>query len=122
MTLWDRLKAAILNRSSRLLKDKAPQSDSQRMLLRKRQRLMDGFIASERMLSPRPCTICDMNPMGGKVELWNGDIKSSLLGDQVTLYITGDKKEVDCKVMWRKENSMGLRFTSGFHPPTRRYS
>jgi hypothetical protein len=111
-----------MDRSPQMLKNRLPAYDSQRTLVRKRQRLMDGFLASDRMLTPRPCTICDMNPLGGKVELWNGDIKSSLLGDRVTLYITGDKKEVDCKVMWRKENSMGLRFTSGFHPPTRRYS
>jgi hypothetical protein len=122
MTLWDRLKTLFTSQSSAVIsKNSNAASGSERGLVRKKQRMMDGFISSDGMLAPRACTIWDMSPLGGKVELWNNDIKSSVLGDSVKLYVTGDRKEVDCKVMWRKDNSMGLKFTSGFHAPTRRY-
>lgn len=87
---------------------------------RKRQRLIDGFVSSSRMPTPRPCTVCDMSSGGSKVELWN-DGRSLISGDRVTLYIPADRKEVDAEVVWRKENAMGLRFTSAFRTPTRQY-
>ncbi len=51
-----------------------------------------------------------MNPLsGGKVETsWNGDIKSSLLGDQSTLSITGGQsRRVIASVMWRERKFDG---------------
>jgi len=91
-----------------------------RAAARKRQRLIDGFVSSGRMPT-RPCTICDMSSTGSKVELWDDNAKPLLPGDRVTLYIPGDCKEIDGKVVWRKANAMGLRFTSAFRAPTRRY-
>lgn len=124
MNLWDRLKAAITDtpKDGRKTLKFSGDFDAERRLVRRRQHLIDGFIASDNMFAPRPCTVCDMTALGGKVELWNGDIKSSALADRVKLYITGDRSEVDCKVVWRKDTKIGLEFTSAFHPPTRRYS
>lgn len=89
---------------------------------RKRQRLVDGFVSSARTPTPRPCTVCDMSLGGSRIELWGNDAKPLLPGDRITLYIPGDRKEVDAEVRWRKDKTMGLKFTSPFRAPTRRYS
>ncbi len=96
-------------------------ADSQRVLTRKKQRLHDGFIVSEGMLQPRACTLRDMTALGGCVDIWDTSVKAGLLRGTVTLYIPGDRKEVDCAVVWRRENSLGLKFTSPFRSPTRSY-
>ncbi|HEX2843225.1 hypothetical protein [Hyphomicrobium sp.] len=94
---------------------------SKRALTRKKQRLHDGFIVSEGMLQPRACTLRDMTALGGCVDIWDTSVKAALLRGPVTLYIPGDRKEVDCAVVWRRENSLGLKFTSSFRSPTRSY-
>jgi hypothetical protein len=96
--------------------------EAQRSTVRKRQRMTDGFIWSENMLKPRACTIKDMSALGAQIDIWNDEIKSSLLQGPLKLYSASDRNEVDCKMTWRKGNSAGLRFTSGFHSPTRKYS
>jgi hypothetical protein len=122
-TLWDRFRTALWwERGPEQGGTPKPDAASRRSIERKRQRLMDGLICSERMPAPRPCTICDMTDRGAKVELWTSDSKPSRPGDRITLYVTGDRKEVDGKVVWRKENFMGLRFMSEFHAPTRQYN
>lgn len=92
-----------------------------RALTRKRQRLQDGFISSEGMLTPRACTLRDMTALGGCVEIWDQTIKPGLLVGPLTLYIPGDRHEVDCTVAWRRDNLLGLKFVSPFRPPTRSY-
>jgi hypothetical protein len=96
--------------------------EAQRSTVRKRQRMTDGFIWSEAMLKPRACTIKDMSALGAQVDIWNEEIKASLLQGSLKLYSSSDRQEVDCKMTWRKGNSAGLRFMSGFHAPTRKYS
>lgn len=96
-------------------------ADSKRALTRKKQRLHDGFIVSDGMLQPRACTLRDMTALGGCVDIWDTSVKAALLRGAVTLYIPGDRKEVDCAVVWRRENSLGLKFTSPFRAPTRSY-
>ena len=104
-----------------------PSSDSceaatfERIALRKAQRLQEGFVWSERMLTPRACSIRDASATGARVDIWDETVKPSLLGGDLTLYFCGDRNEVDCSAMWRKGHSIGLRFTSRFRPPTRRY-
>jgi hypothetical protein len=98
------------------------ESDVERSAVRKRQRMTDGFIWSESMLKPRPCTIKDMSALGAQVDIWNEEIKASLLNGPLKLYSSSDRQEVDCRMTWRKGNSAGLKFTSGFHSPTRKYA
>jgi hypothetical protein len=94
---------------------------SGRALARKRQRLQEGFVVSEGMLVPRACTLRDMTPLGGSIEVWDRGIKASLLAGPLTLYLPSDKKEVDCAVVWRRDNSLGLKFISPFRAPRRTY-
>jgi hypothetical protein len=93
---------------------------NRRAAQRKRQRLIDGFVSSRRMPT-RPCRFCDMSATGSRIELWGKEATPLTMGDRVTLYIPSDGKEIDAEVRWRKANVMGLRFTSGFRAPTRRY-
>lgn len=102
-------------------KPAAAEANSQRAVVRKRQRLQDAFIVSEGMLAPRACTLREMTPLGGSIEVWDGAIKPSLLAGLVTLYLPGDHKEIDCAVKWRRENAIGFKFVSGFRPPRRAY-
>ena len=103
-------------------KRKNVRDEAQRSTVRKRQRMTDGFIWSESMLKPRACTIKDMSALGAQIDIWNDEIKASLLQGSLKLYSSSDRNEVDCKMTWRKGNSAGLRFTSGFHAPTRKYA
>ena len=84
--------------------------------------MKDGFIWSEGMISPRPCTIRDMSVLEAEIALWRDDIKPSLLRGPLKLYSCADRQEVDCALAGRDGDRLGLRFTSTFHAPSRRYS
>ncbi|HYD15945.1 MAG TPA: hypothetical protein VEA77_06055 [Hyphomicrobium sp.] len=123
MNLLQKLAVALgLQEAPRREKVSASNDTGNRMLTRKRQRLQDGFVVSAGMLVPRACTLKDMTPLGGQVEIWDHTVKADLLRGRVTLYIPGDRQEVDCAVMWRRDNALGLKFVSQFRPPTRNYS
>lgn len=91
-----------------------------RNLIRRRERLSEGFISSERMLTPRPCAIRDMTLLGCRVDLWE-DIHPSMLQDGVTLYSLKDRKEADAEVVWHRGVSLGLRFRTGLRETKRTY-
>jgi hypothetical protein len=93
-----------------------------RLAVRKAQRMKDGFIWSEGMLAPRACTIRDMTPLGARVDIWNDDIKPSLLRGKFKLYSCAEQMEVDCTLARREGSSLGLRFLSKFQEPTRKYT
>lgn len=95
--------------------------DAMRALVRKRQRLQDAFIVSDKMIKPRACTLLNMTHLGGAVEIWDDTLKDGLLNGEVTLYLPADRKEVVCAVKWRRENSVGLKFVSPMREPTRGY-
>jgi hypothetical protein len=116
MSLWDHF-----NQGPEPGRTERPKRAERRAMTRRRQRLIDGFVFSARVPTPRPCTVCDMTAKGSKVQIWNDDARPLLLGECVTLYIAGDRKEVDGEVIWRRENAMGVRFTSAFRAPKRPY-
>ena|SRR5262245_53357481 len=123
MELLDKLVSFFSSEKGALGRKRAKVSDDlNRSTVRKKQRMTDGFIWSESMLKPRACTIKDMSALGAQVDIWNEEIKASLLNGPLKLYSSSDRQEVDCKMTWRKGNSAGLRFTSGFHEPTRKYA
>ena len=103
-------------------KRRQPQPGNNRALVRKRQRLLDGFIVSEGMLAPRACTLRDVTALGACVEIWDSGVKPALLRNRLTLYIPSDGKEVDCDVMWKRDNAIGLKFASPFRAPRRSYA
>jgi hypothetical protein len=88
--------------------------------VRKRERLSDGFVTSERMIAPRACTLRDLTAFGCRIDIWD-DLSPRLLRGGLTLYIIADRKEVDCELMWRRDRAIGLKFTSPFREPGRSY-
>lgn len=98
-----------------------PNPSDRRGKERKRQRLIDGFVASARFRPPCPCRICDMSPSGSRIELWGAHVQILLPGDRITLYIPTDRKEIDAEVRWRKDSTFGLQFKSAFRAPSRPY-
>jgi hypothetical protein len=113
MSLWDRAKPG-----AEPGKFECPTPAERRTKERKRQRLVGGFVSSARIPRPRPCTVCDMSTGGAKIELWDDTFKTMHVGDRLTLYIPVDRGEIDAEVRWRKDNTVGLRFTSAFRPST----
>lgn len=85
------------------------------------QRMKEGYIWSEGMIMPRPCTIRDMSPLTAQIVLWQEDIKPHLLARPLKLYSSADKKEADCVVASSDGNVLSLRFLGAFKVPTRRY-
>jgi len=94
----------------------------ERATVSKPQRMRDGFIWADGMILPRPCTIRDMSMLEAEIALWHDDIKPSLLSGPLKLYSCADQQEVDCTVASRDGVNLGLRFTSNFRVPSRRYS
>jgi len=117
MTLWKTLVSSISGEEpSRTSKALNPDQ------FRHAQRLKEGFLWSEGMIMPRPCTIRDMSPLTARIVLWHDDIKPHLLARPLKLYSSADKKEADCVVAGRDANVLSLRFLSPFHAPSRKYT
>lgn len=120
MTLWKSLVSSLSGEEtsrSKAASDRSLKPED----FRRPQRLKEGFIWSEGMIMPRPCTIRDMSPITAQIVLWHDDIKPHLLTRPLKLYSSADKKEADCVVSGRDANVLSLRFMSAFHAPTRKY-
>ena len=119
---WTRTVGLFENKTALPKKKKDAESTFERTTASKPQRMKDGFLWADGMLTPRPCTIRDMTVLEAEVSLWHDDIKPSLLRGPLKLYSCADGKEVDCTVAGRKGDALGLRFTSKFREPSRRYA
>lgn len=83
------------------------------------QRLKEGFLWAESMLTPRPCAIRDLSPLSAEVVLWNDDIKPAILRGE--LFSSADQKEAACILVSHNGNALSLRITSPFRTPSRNY-
>lgn len=109
-------------RSTTAAKKRQAPASNKRTLTRKRMRLVDGFIVTDGMLTPRACTLRDVSALGACIEIWDDAVKPALLRDRLTLYIPSDRKEVDCDIVWKRNNAIGLKFASAFRAPRRTYA
>lgn len=85
------------------------------------RRMREGFLWSDSLIMPRACTIRDMSPLTAQIVLWHDDIKPQVLARPLKLYVSSDRKEVDCVIVGRDNNVLSLRLTSAFRAPTRTY-
>lgn len=99
----------------------SPDDRPRRSLERKRQRLLDAFVASEGMITARACTVVDLTALGAAIQIWDANVKSSLISGNLLLYIPSDNREVPCTVQWRRDGKLGLKFSGPFRAPTRSY-
>jgi len=88
---------------------------------REPRRMREGFLWSESLIMPRPCTIRDMSPLTAQIVLWHDDIKPQVFARPLKLYVSSDRQEADCVVTGRANNVLSLRLTSAFRAPTRAY-
>ena len=119
MSSWNKLKAVFSGSSAR---SSGTDSERDRRIgVRRPQRLLQGYIYSERMAASKLCTIRNVSTSGARVELLNGPVKSHMLKGVLSLYFPADKKEIDCEVIWQGDRGIGLRFVGSYRAPTRRY-
>ncbi len=62
-----------------------------------------------------PCTVRDTSSTGARLEIIvqrGGNISRDRVPDQFTLFLPLDRLEIDCQVMWRQGNLIGVRYTS----------
>ncbi len=85
------------------------------------RRMREGYLWSDSLIMPRPCTIRDMSPLTARIVLWHDDIKPQFLARPLKLYVSTDRQEADCIVAGRENNVLSLRLTSAFRAPTRTY-
>lgn len=109
----------------RAMKPKSTGGDDGRLALRKKQRLIDGYVWSDNMLVARGCSVRDLSAVGALVDLWQDKkvttMREAPIPRQVVLYIVPDQLEIDCDVTWRKDYSLGLRFNGKFRKASRLY-
>lgn len=123
MSDWWTRGFALFERKTTTKKGKKPDDPTfDRKTAVKPQRMKDGFIWGEGMISPRPCTIRDMSLLEAEIALWYDDIKPALLRGPLKLYSCADQKEVDCTLAGRAGDKLGLRLNGKFRAPSRRYA
>jgi hypothetical protein len=120
MKPWRRIKE-LFGHSDAPSAAKQEKGRENRSTIRRPQRLVQGYIWSDRMAFPKECTIRDLSITGARIDLRDDDAKAHMLIGTLTLYFPADKQEIDCQVVWRVKRSMGLRFIGTYRAPTRRY-
>lgn len=76
---------------------------------------LGGQIQHHSLAAAVPCTIRDTSSTGARLEIGvqrGGNISRDRVPDQFSLFMPLDRLEVDCQVMWRQGNFIGVRYTS----------
>jgi len=118
MTFWKTIAGSLSASGLVATRDETPARPE---YFRLPQRLKDGFIWSERMILPRPCTIRDMSPLTAQIVLWTDDVKATQIVGPLVIYSCADRKEADCTLSSRVGSTLNLRLSGPFRAPTRTY-
>ncbi len=76
---------------------------------------LGGQIQHQNLAAALPCTVRDTSSTGARLEIVGqrgGNISRDRVPDQFTLFMPLDRLEIDCQVMWRHGNLVGVRYTS----------
>jgi len=76
---------------------------------------LGGQIQHHSLAAAVPCTIRDTSSTGARLEIAvqrGGNISRDRVPDQFSLFMPIDRLEIDCQVMWRQANLIGIRYTS----------
>lgn len=83
---------------------------------RRQTACVQGTISSERLAEPMACAIRNLSATGALVELVKTERKAftseERLPDRFTLGFRLESTEVDCEVIWRRGDTLGVRFRS----------
>ena len=121
MALMDVITGALFRTKAPAPKAKGDRPEDNRAVVRVPQRMRNGFLWADRLISPRACMIRDISMRGARVDVIGEPIKPSLLADGVRLYLTSEKHEMQCRVAWARGQSFGLRFEGRPRPASRTY-
>lgn len=126
MTATSRLRPARLSRGSIVapVATKAAADTNCGRRSKRKSTTLPAAVIFEDMRSSLACTILDMSGSGARVQMAAslmptlGDMHH--LPDRLKLQMKADRMEVACKVMWRRDGQLGLRFMGPPIPTGRR--
>lgn len=83
---------------------------------RRQTACLQGIIRSERLSEPVACVIRNYSATGARLELVKVERKAfageERIPDLFTLGFKLERTEVDCELVWRRGDTMGVRFKS----------
>jgi hypothetical protein len=121
MAMWNNFKDMFVRSEKPPRPTPARTGPNKRRTVRKAQRFAEGFIWSDHMAASKACAIRDLSVTGARIDLLNGAVNPQTLRGVLTLYFPSEKREIDCKLMWRAGGRIGLEFVGPYRPPTRQY-
>jgi len=113
-SLIARLKPRPVKPQRRVPIEAAATDDSRRS--RRQTACLQASLVSERLTEPLACVIRNLSATGARVELVRSDRKAfaseERIPDAFTLAFRLEKTEVDCELVWRRGDTIGVRFRS----------
>jgi hypothetical protein len=95
--------------------DPLPSEGAEARWARRTPSKLGGQIRHHSLAAAVPCTIRDTSSTGARLEVAvqrGGNISRDRVPDQFSLFMPLDRLEIDCQVMWRQANLIGIRYTS----------
>ena len=94
--------------------------DDERRWARRKQSRTPAMMWYEGAPTMHSCVIKDTSSTGALIEMvkskMNPDASTGVVRERFTLIIAMDKVRIDCKVAWRGENEIGVRYVSPARP------
>jgi hypothetical protein len=90
-------------------------ADSDARWARRTTSRLGAQIMHPSLSTPITCTIRDTSSTGARLEIdvqRGGNISRDRVPDQFTLFMSADRLEIDCQVMWRQGPRVGVRYAS----------
>jgi hypothetical protein len=95
--------------------DPRPSEGAEARWARRTPSKLGGQIQHHSLAAAMPCTVRDTSSTGARLEIVSqrgGNISRDRVPDQFSLFMPLDRLEIDCQVMWRQANLIGIRYTS----------
>ncbi len=109
-----RLKLKTVKPKPRVPIEDTKTSDSRRS--RRESACVQGTVVSERLSEPVACVIRNLSATGARLDLVKVDrkpfVSEDRLPDYFTLAFRLERTEVDCRIVWRRGDAIGVRFLS----------
>lgn len=85
---------------------------------RRRPSKLTGHILAEGLGSALPCIVVDSSATGAQLHLTTGrgGTPATNLPERIRLQIPFERVEMDCRIAWRTEKKLGVRYISPARP------
>ena len=98
----------------------ASEKDDERRFARRKSSRTPGLVWAEGATTNHSCVVKDTSSTGALLEMtrtkMNPDCAASVVPDQFTLVIAIEKVCIDCRVAWRRDTEVGVRYMSPARP------